>query len=84
VDVFVVEYNTNRPHQSLDMDFPADRFRPRSVDELGLRAATVACHRADTADGTRSASAADVDARGAARRARTAHRQWCRPAAWIQ
>jgi hypothetical protein len=32
-----VEYNTNRPHQSLDIEFPADRFRPRPVDQLGLR-----------------------------------------------
>ena len=36
VDAFVVEYDTNRPHQSLDMDFPAMRFRPRPIDELGL------------------------------------------------
>ncbi|MEU5726362.1 IS481 family transposase [Micromonospora sp. NPDC047738] len=26
VDAFRAEYNTNRPHQSLDMAFPADRF----------------------------------------------------------
>jgi transposase InsO family protein len=37
LDAFVVEYNTDRPHQSLDMDFPADRFRPRPIDELGLQ-----------------------------------------------
>jgi hypothetical protein len=37
LDAFVVVYNTDRPHQSLDMDFPADRFRPRLIDELGLR-----------------------------------------------
>jgi hypothetical protein len=37
IDGFRVEYNTNRPHQSLDMDFPADRFIPRPIDELGLR-----------------------------------------------
>jgi hypothetical protein len=36
LDAFVVEYDTNRPHQSLDMDFPVTRFRPRPVDELGL------------------------------------------------
>jgi hypothetical protein len=29
VDGFRHEYNTNRPHQSLDMAFPADRFTPR-------------------------------------------------------
>nr|WP_245730124.1 IS481 family transposase [Micromonospora pallida] len=28
VDVFRHEYNTDRPHQSLDMAFPADRFIP--------------------------------------------------------
>ncbi|KAB1159199.1 IS481 family transposase [Micromonospora sp. AMSO12t] len=28
VDVFRHEYNTDRPHQSLDMAFPADRFTP--------------------------------------------------------
>jgi transposase InsO family protein len=28
IDVFRHEYNTDRPHQSLDMAFPADRFRP--------------------------------------------------------
>ena len=32
VDAFRVEYNTNRPHQSLDMAFPADRFIPRQAD----------------------------------------------------
>jgi transposase InsO family protein len=37
VDGRVAWYNTDRPHQSLDMDFPADRFRPRPIDELGLR-----------------------------------------------
>ena len=36
IDAFRLEYNTNRPHQSLGMDFPADRFTPRPVDELGL------------------------------------------------
>jgi transposase InsO family protein len=28
VDAFRREYNTDRPHQSLDMAFPVDRFRP--------------------------------------------------------
>ena len=38
VDAFRVEYNTNRPHQSLNMAFPADRFIPRQPDErLPLR-----------------------------------------------
>ncbi len=38
IDEFRTEYNTNRPHQSLDMAFPADRFIPRQTDErLPLR-----------------------------------------------
>jgi transposase InsO family protein len=38
VDAFRREYNTDRPHQSLDMAFPADRFTPRPADErLPLR-----------------------------------------------
>jgi transposase InsO family protein len=38
VDAFRTEYNTNRPHQSLDMAFPADRFIGRPADErLPLR-----------------------------------------------
>jgi transposase InsO family protein len=28
VDAFLREYNTDRPHQALDMAFPAQRFRP--------------------------------------------------------
>jgi transposase InsO family protein len=34
IDAFRAEYNTNRPHQSLDMAFPADRFIPRPADGL--------------------------------------------------
>jgi hypothetical protein len=38
VDAFRAEYYTNRPHQSLDMAFPADGFVPRPADErLPLR-----------------------------------------------
>lgn len=38
VDAFRTEYNTNRPHQSLGMAFPADRFTPRPTDaDLPLR-----------------------------------------------
>jgi hypothetical protein len=38
VDAFRIEYNTNRPHQSLEMAFPADRFTPRPADQrLPLR-----------------------------------------------
>jgi transposase InsO family protein len=32
VDAFAAEYNTNRPHQALDMAFPADRFTPNPTD----------------------------------------------------
>jgi transposase InsO family protein len=31
VDAFLREYNTDRPHQALDMAFPADRFRPSTA-----------------------------------------------------
>ncbi|NUW43308.1 IS481 family transposase [Nonomuraea rhodomycinica] len=37
LDAFVADYNTHRPHQSLDMDRPADRFHPRHDDHLPLR-----------------------------------------------
>jgi len=38
VDAFRTEYNTNRPHQSLDMAFPAARFTSRPADaQLPLR-----------------------------------------------
>jgi hypothetical protein len=38
VDAFRTEYNTDRPHQSLNMAFPADRFTPRPTDpQLPLR-----------------------------------------------
>jgi transposase InsO family protein len=33
IDAFRAEYNTNRPHQSLGMAFPADRFVARCQDE---------------------------------------------------
>jgi transposase InsO family protein len=33
IDAFRREYNTNRPHQSLNMAFPADRFTPRTTDD---------------------------------------------------
>lgn len=33
IDAFRHEYNTNRPHQSLNMAFPADRFIPRTNDQ---------------------------------------------------
>ncbi|MEU9827948.1 IS481 family transposase [Micromonospora chersina] len=38
IDAFRLEYNTQRPHQSLGMAFPADRFAAASTDEhLPLR-----------------------------------------------
>jgi hypothetical protein len=37
IDAFRDDYNTNRPHQSLGMAFPADRFAARESDGLGLR-----------------------------------------------
>jgi transposase InsO family protein len=43
VDAFLVEYDTNRPHQSLGMEFPANRFRPPTH----RRARTVATTGAD-------------------------------------
>jgi hypothetical protein len=41
IDAFCVDCNTDRPHQSLDMAFPADLFAARSADErLPLRLPT--------------------------------------------
>jgi hypothetical protein len=40
IDAFVLEYNTTRPHQSLDMAFPADRFTarpPAATEPIPLR-----------------------------------------------
>jgi len=37
IDAFRHEYNTNQPHQSLNMAFPADRFRPDAGDGIALR-----------------------------------------------
>ncbi|MBX6752499.1 MAG: IS481 family transposase, partial [Micromonosporaceae bacterium] len=40
IDAFVVEYNTSRPHQSLAMAFPADRFTlrpPAATEPIPLR-----------------------------------------------
>jgi transposase InsO family protein len=33
IDAFRLRYDNNRPHPSLDMAFPADRFTPRPADE---------------------------------------------------
>ncbi|MFG1755237.1 IS481 family transposase [Streptosporangium sandarakinum] len=37
LDAFVADYNTHRPHQALDMARPADRFRPRTDEQVPLR-----------------------------------------------
>jgi hypothetical protein len=37
IDTFRHDYNTDRPHQSLDMDFPADRFVACVDDDIPLR-----------------------------------------------
>jgi transposase InsO family protein len=37
IDVFRHEYNTDRPHQSLDMAFPADRFRPTGPSPVPVK-----------------------------------------------
>jgi transposase InsO family protein len=37
IDVFRHDYNTNRPHQSLGMAFPSDRFRPAGADGILLQ-----------------------------------------------
>ena len=44
IDAWVVEYNTRRPHQSLDMAYPADRFHTAGAEArtaAGGRAAAV-------------------------------------------
>lgn len=37
LDAFVADYNIHRPHQALEMDRPADRFRLRCDDRLPIR-----------------------------------------------
>jgi putative transposase len=34
-DAFVPQYNTERPHQALDMQVPADRYRPSDRPDRG-------------------------------------------------
>src|SRR3954452_7803552 len=58
VDAFRHEYNTDRPHQSLDMAFPADRFTPRAAEErlplrlpTALSAVTPSAHTGSAATG---------------------------------
>ena len=49
IDAFRHDYNTDRPHQSLDMAFPADRFRARpptgALVPVKLPASLTAPHR---------------------------------------
>jgi hypothetical protein len=56
VDAFRHEYNTDRPHQSLDMAFPVDRFRPNTTpddgeDPVGLRLPTLIADAVADIDG---------------------------------
>jgi hypothetical protein len=37
IDRFRHGYNTDRPHQALNMAFPADRFRPKTDDGIALK-----------------------------------------------
>jgi len=37
IDAFREDYNTDRPHQSLDMAFPADRFRPAPPPDVPVK-----------------------------------------------
>jgi integrase-like protein len=37
IDEYRHRYNTDRPHQSLDMAFPVDRFRPEPDDGIALK-----------------------------------------------
>jgi Integrase core domain len=37
IDAFRHDYNTDRPHQSLDMAFPADRFRPAAEGVVAVK-----------------------------------------------
>ena len=37
IDAFRHDYNTDRPHQSLDMAFPADRFRPAEPSAVPVK-----------------------------------------------
>jgi transposase InsO family protein len=54
IEAFRIDYNTNRPHQSLDMAFPADRFTPRPNDErLPLRLPPVLAANAAAVPGPR-------------------------------
>jgi transposase InsO family protein len=63
VDAFRAEYNTDRPHQSLEMAFPADRFTPRPAEErLPLRLPTALSAATPTARPHPAATAAPTPA----------------------
>ena len=59
VDTWRKQYNTDRPHQSLAMGFPAARFTRASSDVLGLR---VPAELARTAGSAEPVSIPDADA----------------------
>jgi Integrase core domain len=59
VDTWRKQYNTDRPHQSLAMGFPAARFTRASSDVLGLR---VPAELARTAESAEPVSIPDADA----------------------
>src|ERR1700683_2724481 len=59
VDTWRKQYNTDRPHQSLAMGFPAARFTRSSSDVLGLR---VPAELARTAESAEPVSIPDADA----------------------
>jgi hypothetical protein len=65
VDAWREEYNATRPHQSLNMGFPAARFAPNSGDILGVRIPAefrAAASTARPADSTDESPAATVPA----------------------
>jgi transposase InsO family protein len=64
IDAFRVEYNTNRPHQALEMAFPADRFRPATPaggrDGAELLALRLPGFLAETAASAQAASSTSI------------------------
>lgn len=59
MDTWRKQYNADRPHQSLAMGFPADRFTRASSDVLGLR---IPAELARTTQSAETASVPDADA----------------------
>jgi transposase InsO family protein len=61
VDQFRHQYNTDRPHQALEMAFPADRFRSISDEGIALRLPpSLAAHEAVVAGPTPSPPALPI------------------------